>query len=131
MFLSGVTNTSNPASSAALSKSPFLSLCHPRCQAASTVCPLRNGRIGTGVIGRRGPALAGNRRRWSDVKAAGGKLDDGFDLFAVQTFEPLHNVVNVGAGFQIFKDDGNGHARPLEHPRAAYLSRDAFHRRAL
>ncbi len=33
--------------------------------------------------------------------------------------------------FYIFKDDGDRHARALEHPRAAYFSRDAFHRRAL
>jgi len=39
--------------------------------------------------------------------------------------------VNVGAGFQVFKDDGHRNARALRHPGAGYLSRDAFHRRTL
>src|SRR5216683_6905314 len=86
---------------------------------------------GLACLGRKEPASADNRRWGSHVKAAGGKFDDGFDLFAVQTFEPFHNFVNVGAGFEILEDNGDGHTRAFENPGAAYLSRDAFHRRAL
>ncbi len=86
---------------------------------------------GLACLGRKERALAADSRERSHVEAAGGKFDDGFDLFAVQTVEPFHNLDNVGAGFQIFKDDGDGHARALKDPGAAYFSRDAFHRRAL
>src|SRR5437667_6236469 len=59
LVLSGVTNTSNPASSAAFSNSPFLSLSHPRCAVVWTVCSLRNGRIGTGVPGSKRTNISG------------------------------------------------------------------------
>jgi hypothetical protein len=89
------------------------------------------GGEGPEYFGRKESASAGNRGGRSHVKAAGRKFDDGFDPLAVQAFKPLHNVVKVGVGFQIFEDDGNRHKRALEHPRAAYLSRNAFHRWAL
>jgi len=47
------------------------------------------------------------------------------------TIKPFHNLFYAGAGFEILEDDGDGHTRVFENPRAAYLSRDAFHRRAL
>src|SRR6202163_2572474 len=65
------------------------------------------------------------------IKAAGCKLDNGLDLFAVETVKPLHNVVDVGPGFQILEDGGYRHARALKNPRAAYFAGDAFHRGTL
>src|SRR5579862_5059122 len=53
------------------------------------------------------------------VEGARSECDDGFDLIAVEPFEPLHDVVDVGACSQIVKDDGDGHARAFKHPGAA------------
>ncbi len=55
----------------------------------------------------------------------------GLNLVAIQPFEPIHNVIDVGARFQIFKNDGDRHAGAAKYPGAAYLSRDAFDRGAL
>src|SRR5579863_5904764 len=66
-----------------------------------------------------------------DIKASGGEFDYGLDLVTIQPLEPLHDVVNVGTRFQVFEDDGDGHARTPEHPGATHLSRDAFDCRAL
>src|SRR6266702_7838039 len=63
-------------------------------------------------------------------EAASSKIQDGRDLFACQV-KPFHDFFYAGAGFEILEDDGDGHTRVFENPRAAYLSRDAFHRRAL
>jgi hypothetical protein len=48
-ILVGVTSTSNPAASAAFSKSPFSSVSHPLSAVVWIVCCLRKGRMGTGV----------------------------------------------------------------------------------
>jgi len=82
-------------------------------------------------LGRRERALVADRRGRVCSRLRGGKFDDGFDLFAVIDRRPIHNLLNVGAGFQIFKDDGDGHARALKPQDAAYLARDAFPRGAL
>src|SRR6266851_757202 len=47
------------------------------------------------------------------------------------TIEPFHDFFYAGAGFEILEDNGDRHTRAFENPGAAYLSRDAFHRRAL
>ena len=49
MLLSGVTNSSKPAVSAALSNSPLTSLSRPVCFALVTAWPSRNGISGAGV----------------------------------------------------------------------------------
>jgi hypothetical protein len=38
------------------------------------------------------------------IETANRKFDDGFDLFAVEPFVPLHDVVDVGTGFKVFKN---------------------------
>ncbi len=60
------------------------------------------------------------------VKATGGEFYNRFHLLTVEAVEPFHNVVNIGASLQIFKDGGNRHARAFQGPGAAYLARDAF-----
>src|SRR6516164_6935440 len=69
-------------------------------------------------------------RRRSRVKAAGGKLDNSFNLLAVQPLKPFHDAVDVGSGFQIFKDAGDRHPGTAD-PGTAYLSWNAFDRGAL
>jgi len=55
-------------------------------------------------------------------ETAGGELDYRFDLFAVEAIEPFHNVVDIGSGFQVFKDGGYGHSRTFQNPGAAYFA---------
>src|SRR5438045_9752350 len=62
-------------------------------------------------------------------EAAGRKIQHGRDLLSCQV-KPFHDFFYRGACFEILKDDGDGHAGAFEKPRAAYFSRDAFHRRA-
>src|SRR5208283_5441379 len=50
---------------------------------------------------------------------------------SIQPFEPIHNVIDVGARFQIFKDVGDRHEGSAKYPGAAYLSRYAFDHGAL
>src|SRR6266481_2971553 len=79
-----------------------------------------------GYLGQGERTSAANSRGRSLVKTSSGKFDNGLNLAAVQPFEPIYNVISVGTGLQIFKNDGDGHARTAEDPGAAYLSRDAF-----
>src|ERR1700674_1039987 len=65
---------------------------------------------------------AANSRRRSFIQTTSGKFDNGLNLVAIQPFEPIHNVIDVGARFQIFKDDGDRHAGAAKYPGAAYLS---------
>src|ERR1022692_757219 len=118
MFLSVVSNISNPASSAAVTKSPFLSLSRPSCAAVRTAWPSRYRWIGRRVNGHF-------------VETARGKLDNRLDLFAVQPVEPLHDVVYIGPGFQILEDGGFRDPRVFQNPSAANLAGDALHGGAL
>src|SRR5208282_1373027 len=150
MFLSVVSSTSKPSASAAASNSPFLSVSQPCCAAVRTSCPCRWGRMGTGVAWSNktrmsasypnlrartfgceisGANLRGEGRRF--IETAGGKLDDSFDLFAIEAVIPLHDVVEAGARLEVFEDGGDRHPRALQHPRAAHLAGNALHRRTL
>ena len=64
------------------------------------------------------------------VEALGSKVEYRFDLLARNGIL-LDDLVNRHAVFKIFKDDFHWGARVAERPRAAHLTRDAFHRRAL
>src|SRR5260370_42280507 len=79
-----------------------------------------------GYPGQRERASAANSRRRSLIQTTSGKFDNGLNLVAIQPFEPIHNVIDVGDRFQIFKDDGDRHAGSAKYPGSAYLSRDAF-----
>jgi hypothetical protein len=81
--------------------------------------------------GQTVPTSAAKSRRGSLVKPAGSKFDNGLDLVAIQTLKPLHNVVDVGACFQIFKNDGDRHAGSAKYPGSAHLAWNAFDRRSL
>src|SRR5271166_1682571 len=126
MFLSVVSNKSNPAPSAAASKSPFFSVSQPCWAVVRTAWPSRWGRIGTGVAWSKRTSILWGVGGCS-IKAAGSKLDNGLDLFAVETVKPLHDVVDVGPGLQILEDGGYRHACALQNPRAAHLAGDALH----
>jgi hypothetical protein len=45
--------------------------------------------------------------------------------------EPLHDLVNGGAGFQIFEHNRNRHTGIPKHPRAAHFAGDTLHGGAL
>jgi hypothetical protein len=47
------------------------------------------------------------------VKTAHGELDYGFELFSVQSFVPLHDVIEARAGFEVLKDSGDRIRVPL------------------
>src|ERR1700733_8471014 len=126
MFLSVVRSTSKPSASAAASKSPFLSVSQPCCAAVRTSCPVRKERMGTGVAWsnrtrmwasyrkRRGENLGGER--WRFVETAGGELNHGFHLLAVEAVVPFQDVVKIGPRFEILEDGGDRHARSFQHP---------------
>src|SRR5580693_46917 len=119
MFLSVVGNSSNPASSAAASNSPFPSLSQPCCP-DGVVFEIRTDRHRRSLI-EKNP-----RRLWRVsgrfIETAGGKLNNRLDLFAVQPVEPFHNVVDIGPRFQIFEDGGDRHPCTLQNPCAAHLA---------
>ncbi len=90
-----------------------------------TMCPLRLGpnRYRCCLI-EADQHLGGKDVRL--VEAARGEVDDEPHLFAVQTVEPFHEVVNAGSAGQIFKDRGDRHPSAAEYPGTAELSGDAF-----
>ena len=65
------------------------------------------------------------------IKAAGGKLDNSFDLFTVQPFELIHDVVDTGSRFEILEYGGYRHPGSLENPCAADFAGNALDGRAL
>ncbi len=64
-------------------------------------------------------------------EAAYGEVDDFLPLFAVECIEPTQDVVDVGSGFEVFDDGGDGHARAFENPGTAELAGEAFNGGAL
>ena len=69
-------------------------------------------------------------RRWGWVETSRGKFKHGDNLLSLHV-KPLRDFVDGGPGFEIFKHNGNRHARILENPRAADLAGDALHSWAL
>ena len=59
------------------------------------------------------------------IKTTRCEFKHGFDFFT-RDRELLHKFFDAHPVFQILKDNGNGHARPLENPRAAHLTGNAF-----
>src|SRR6266851_740411 len=118
MFLSAVRRTSNPARSAPASKSPLVSVSHPRSLALVTVWPRRNWAMPLGVTWSKrmsidGGICSGDADR---IKAAGGKFQYGVDLFP-RDVELLDDFLYAGSGFEVFEYGGNRHPGIAEHPR--------------
>ncbi len=59
-----------------------------------------------------------------------GEIKHGRNLLARQ-MEPLHDFVDSGSGFQVFKHDGQRHSCVLKHPGAADLAGDTVNGGAL
>src|ERR1051325_9448357 len=98
MFLSAVITTSKPARSASRSRSPLLSVSHPRSFALITVWPGRNRATPCGVtwsnrisIHPRTASSCGWR-----VETEGRKPEHSVDLFA-RDVELLDDLVDAGA----------------------------------
>ena len=77
-----------------------------RCCADGVACKIRTDRY------RR--CLIENDKHLRDasgrfIETADGELDYCLDLFAVQTVEPFHDVVDIGSGFDIFENCGDRH----------------------
>jgi hypothetical protein len=66
------------------------------------------------------------RRGRRCVETPGREFDHGYNLFARQ-MEPLHNLVNGRANFQIVKDNRNRRPRVAEDPRSTALAGNTFH----
>jgi hypothetical protein len=56
------------------------------------------------------------------VKTARRELDNGLDLFAVESVEPFHDVVDAGTGLDILENRRHGHARSAQYPGTAHLA---------
>jgi hypothetical protein len=65
------------------------------------------------------------------IETAHGEFDDCFDLLAVESVEPFHDVVDIGACFDVLEDRGDRHTGALEDPRAAKFAGDALYCGAL
>jgi hypothetical protein len=65
------------------------------------------------------------------VEAAGGKVENGLNLFPRQAIIERYQLVNRNSVFQIFEHGGNRHPGILEHPCAAHPAWYAFHGRTL
>src|SRR5579863_10013991 len=129
MFLSGVTKSSKPAASAAFSNSPFISLSHPASFAFVTAWPSKNAMSGAGVpwsksmrIDRPGWLVRGRGR----IQTSRREFQHRYHLFP-RDVEPLHDFVNGGSGFQVFKHNRNRHTGIPKQPGSAHLAGDALH----
>src|SRR5229473_4000616 len=104
MFLSAVRSTSKPARSASASKSPLVSVSHPRSLAFLTVWFERNRGMPLGVTWSKrmsidGGICTGDADR---IKAAGGKFQYRVDLFP-RDVELLDDFLYAGSGFEVFE----------------------------
>jgi hypothetical protein len=57
----------------------------------------------------------------------GGEVEDGAYLFARESVEHLHDLVNGEAVFQILEDRGDRYARSAKNPCATDFSGYAFY----
>src|SRR5258708_38835720 len=127
MFLSAVRSTSKPARSASSSKSPLVSVSHPRSLAFMTVWPGRNRAMPLGVTWskrmsiHRGICIGGTDR----IKAAGGKFKYRVDLFP-RDVELFDDFLYGGSSFEVFEHGGHRHPGIAKHPCAAQSPRHAF-----
>src|SRR6266852_1360607 len=120
MFLSAVRRTSKPARSASASKSPLVSVSHPRSLAFVTVWSGRNRAMPLGVTWSKrmsidGGICSGDAGR---IKAAGCKFQYCIDLFP-RDVELFDDFLDGGSRFEVFEYGGNWHPGIAEHPRAA------------
>jgi hypothetical protein len=125
MLLSDVTRTSKPASSAAVSKSPFFKVAQPR--SCNGVADVRMGKAARGVVVEQ--YQHGLEAR-SFVETMGGEVEYGFDLFARNGIL-LDDFINGHAVLKVLENELNRRPRVSERPGAAHLARDAFHGGAL
>src|SRR5271165_2721188 len=126
MFLSVVSNRSNPAASAAAISSPLTSRSHPRSIASTTMWPSRAYRSGAGLPLSKSMGID-HLDRWDrrSVQAPRREFDHRDNLFTRQ-MEPIHNLADRGSHFQVVKDDGNRRPRVPEHPCSAAFPGNAF-----
>src|SRR5215472_16998857 len=128
MFLSAVRSTSKPALSAAASKSPLLSVSHPRSLAFVTMWSGKDRAMPFGVTWSKRMSIHGRIGRGRDrrIEAASGERKHGVDLFP-RDVELLNDLVYRGSGFKVVEHSGHGHAGILKHPCADQSARHAFH----
>src|SRR6476646_11686536 len=128
MFLSAVTITSKPASSATCNSSPFVNVSQFLSFALMTVWLGRNRAIPIGVtwsnrmsIDRR--TVGCDRRR---VQTPCRKLKHRVDLFP-RYVELFNDVFDACSRFEVFENGGHGHPGVAKDPCAAQPARYAFH----
>src|SRR5687767_3514600 len=126
MRRSVVSSTSKPASSAAFSRAPLLSVSQPLDWAVWMVCP-GNARISPfGVPWSTRMSTGGNE---VSAEALGDEFEYGRDLLA-RHVELLHDLLDAEV-LQVLDDGGDREPCALEHPGAAYLAWNALDGRAL
>src|ERR1700687_4360830 len=128
MFLSAVRTTSNPACSAAASKSPLPSVSHPRSLAVVTVWPERTRAMPLGVTWSNRMSIFGGigRCQGRRVETSSGKLKYRVDLLA-RYIELLNDFVYAGSGFKVVEHGGDRHPGTSKHPCAAQSGRHTFY----
>jgi len=80
-------------------------------------------------IDRRFGTAPGELRGWR-LQAVGNEFQHCHDLFA-RHVEPLHNLVDGSAGFEVLENCRHRHAGVLKHPSAAPSAGDTLDRGAL
>jgi hypothetical protein len=63
---------------------------------------------------------------WLSIETANGKLNDCLDLLTIEPVVPLHEVVDTGARFKVFKDGRYRHPCAFQDPCAADFARDTL-----
>ena len=119
----------SPPASAAFSISPFISLSHPASFALVTAWPSRNAMSGAGVpwsksmrIDRMGWLLHG---RWR-IQTSRCEFQHCDHLFP-RHVEPIHDFVDSGPGFKVFKHNRNRHTGIPKQPCPAHFAGNALH----
>src|SRR5260370_3725493 len=122
MLLSAVRKISNPARSAAASKSQLEVVSQPRVLASVIVWPDRKGDNGAGTLWSKRTSIGRGRLYWLNgnrsSEAASGKLQD-LDYLLLGNVKPVRNLIDGGSRFEVFEHGGHGHAGIAKHPCAA------------
>src|SRR5271156_496558 len=128
MFWSAVTRTSKPACSAWASRSPLVSVSHPRSLAFVMVWPGRKRATPRGVTWSKRTSIRWRlwHRGGHRIKTARGKFQHRVDLFSREV-ELFDDFLDGSSGLEILEHRRDGHASITKYPCAVEPAGNTFH----